>query len=521
MQIYPHFLLRPKYAGEAKIYTLLSRVPGAGFAVHSVNLPDHQYKRWGEADFVVVAQSGVTLLEVKGGTVSLTGREWRYENARGQLIRSTEGPARQALSAAIALEEILLNTMHKTLRCRWGVCFPLCKFSRTVAELPASRLADISICSNDQSFQEWLQNIPSDSHNTEDDTLDDHQIEHIREILVPLLSASNSLGLAANSISRRSFELTEQQFQILDSLEATPRLCISGGAGTGKTELASLVARAERTAGRKPTIVTKGSALTQVLTSRMAELGIPVSTDTLPKGTDTLIVDEGQDFVRPGVMETLFSQLPGGLNYGRWRWFMDPNLQFTETPPDSGSISALRSASACVTLKRNVRSTVEIVSTIRDLLHADVGVSKIDGFGIKVTLHRAGTGDDELMQASELIRHLMDDSVKANEIAVLSTSGQSGNTSSGLLRSLPDTLASIDHPKALASSTHGIVSSISQFRGLEAPVVILVDMDQLPHGINGKAQLYMGMSRASASLHIFVTQSFAEILRQFAKQSPN
>ncbi len=61
--------------GEAKVYDLLSRLPEErAFAVHSVNLPEHEYKRWGEADFVVVSNAGVTLLEVKGGMVNPISR---------------------------------------------------------------------------------------------------------------------------------------------------------------------------------------------------------------------------------------------------------------------------------------------------------------------------------------------------------------------------------------------------------------------------------------------------------------
>ena len=68
-----------------------------------MNLPAHAYKRWGEADFVIVSQAGLVLLEVMGGNVALVGREWRYENASGQAITSSEEPARHAISAAVVL----------------------------------------------------------------------------------------------------------------------------------------------------------------------------------------------------------------------------------------------------------------------------------------------------------------------------------------------------------------------------------------------------------------------------------
>ena len=37
------------------------------FAMHSLNLPRHEYKRFGEIDFIVCGPDGVFVLEVKGG----------------------------------------------------------------------------------------------------------------------------------------------------------------------------------------------------------------------------------------------------------------------------------------------------------------------------------------------------------------------------------------------------------------------------------------------------------------------
>lgn len=37
------------------------------FAIHSLNLPRHEYKRFGEIDFVLCGPEGLFVLEVKGG----------------------------------------------------------------------------------------------------------------------------------------------------------------------------------------------------------------------------------------------------------------------------------------------------------------------------------------------------------------------------------------------------------------------------------------------------------------------
>ena len=520
MKIYPRYQLRPKYLGEARVYDLLSRVQDEhGFAVHSVNLPEHDYKRWGEADFVVVTRTGVTLLEVKGGIVSIAGKEWRYENARGQAITSTEGPARQALSAAIALEKLLAEHVGRRIRCRWGVIFPLCRFKKDVAELPADRLADIRTCHDDRSFENWLHNIPFDQHQASDFALDSEEVETIREVIVPELSAVTSLGLAVRSAQQESIRLTEQQFAILESLEANPRLCISGGAGTGKTELAALCARAEKTAGRKPAIVTTGKALSLALKARMAQYGIPVVTETLPHGTDTLIVDEGQDYAQPAEMNSLFGQLPGGLEGGRWRWFMDPNLQFMGTPPDPSCLASLGASSAAVTLTRNVRSTQEIVSVIRTFLDADVGISQIDGFGVKVGFQSVASTDDEVAAAGALVAEALEEGVRSAEIAILGAGGVDGPVCSSLLCLLPDLFRPLSAEGRIQSFSHGIVCGISTFRGLEARVVLLVDLDLLPTDMRGESLLYIGMSRASASLQLLVSPGFGAFLKVLIRQS--
>ncbi|AMO23916.1 ATP-binding domain-containing protein [Ramlibacter solisilvae] len=515
MKVYPHYLLRPQLRGEGAVYDLLSRIgDDSGFAVHSVNLPEHEYKRWAEADFVLVRRDGLILLEVKGGTVTLAGREWRYENARGQAIVSSEGPAKQAITAAVALEKMLGSHLGRKVRCRWGVVFPLCRFSKAIAELPPSRLADDSICNDPAQFSEWLRRIPFDRHPPDEFSLSDEDVDAIRSILVPEFSATATLGLAVRSAEQQIVSLTSQQFAVLECLQSNPRLTLSGGAGTGKTELAALCARAEKAAGRKPAIVTPESPLSAALTRKMKEFGVPVVSRSLPVGTDTLIVDEGQDYANPAAMTALFDQLPGGLSGGRWRWFMDPNLQFVGTPPDSQCLAALTANSTSFILNRNVRSTKEIVSTIQAILDADVGISQIDGFGIRVEFHDV-TAEDEAETARRLIMSFVEEGVPPRDIAVLGAGDGEGPVCRALLSSLRTVLKRAS-PSAEWSG-YGVVSAINAFRGLEAKVVVLVDLDRLCTNTRGDAELYIGMSRASAALHLLVSQAVRSYLGEISR----
>jgi len=520
MQTYPRFKFRPRLLGEASVHDLLSRIDDeSAFAVHSVNLPEHAYKRWGEADFVIVSRAGLVLLEVKGGNVRIAGRVWRYENARGQAIESSEGPARQAVSAAVALEQLLGKRLGRKVRCRWGVVFPLCSFKRRLDELPPERLADHSVCATPETFAAWLDNIPYDRHTAADFLLSEEDIEQIREVLLPELSAVSSLGLSAAGIEHGIVKLTRQQYAILESLAGNPRLLVTGGAGTGKTELAVLCARAELASGHRPAIVAQGRSLVRNLERRLAGSGIPVCFDSIPEGCDVLVVDEGQDLARPERLARLFSGLPGGVEHGRWRWFMDPNLQYLDAPPDTGAVATLRASSASVVLSRNVRSTQEIVCSIQAFLAADIGLSSIDGYGVRVGFHEVRDAQEEADSIGDLVAGLLQEGVLARDIAVLGANDLRGPVASIVAGRLGHVLRPLTKTGDFASSHHGVIAGIRDFRGLESRVVILADLDIAAREPDFTRRLYIGMTRASVALHLFTTDQTRQAMVDLIKQN--
>lgn len=505
MELHPTFTFRPRLFGEAAVYDLLLSLDDPdGFAVHSVNLPEHDYKRWGEADFVIVSKAGLVLLEVKGGNVSLAGRIWCYENARGQSITSSEGPARQAISAAVALEKMLQKRLGRKIRCRWGVAFPHCRFISSLEELPPTRLADQNRCASLDSFKSWLDCIPFDQHSSADFALSETDIREIKEILLPEMSAVSSLGLSVRGVERGVNKLTHQQYGILESLAANPRITVTGGAGTGKTELAVLCARAEAAAGRRPAILVQGAALISGLRVRLTGTGITVCDGLLPDGTDVLIVDEGQDYMQSGELADIFAQLPGGMERGRWRWFMDPNLQYLHSVPDWLSLERIKDFSVSVTLSRNVRSTLEIVRFAQAILRADIGLSTIDGYGVRVGLHDVDSPTGEAVAVADLVRSMLEAGIRPTEIAVLGPDGCTGATASALRYKLADVLRPLQPDGSFSSISHGVLGAIVDFRGLESRVVILVDLGDVDDAVNFERNLYVGITRASAMLHIFM-----------------
>ena len=94
------------------------------FAMHSLNLPRHEYKRFGEIDFVVCGPKGLFVLEVKGGSVSCHDGIWETTNRYGETDRLKESPFSQAHSAMHGLLKKLPSTMSNAFVVGYGVIMP-------------------------------------------------------------------------------------------------------------------------------------------------------------------------------------------------------------------------------------------------------------------------------------------------------------------------------------------------------------------------------------------------------------
>ena len=85
-----------KSGAERRLFPLLeaAEIGRSARCLHSLNLSQHEYKKWGEADFVVVSAAGVLILEVKGGRVACSDGIWTYTDRNNVEHHSSEGPVR-------------------------------------------------------------------------------------------------------------------------------------------------------------------------------------------------------------------------------------------------------------------------------------------------------------------------------------------------------------------------------------------------------------------------------------------
>src|SRR5262249_4423016 len=124
-----------KSNAEREIFRRLKLIDDSdwSFALHSLNLAEHVWKRVGEIDFLVVGPRGIYVLEVKGGGVSCEGGVWRFADRFGHSRRKRESPFSQARTAMFSLQKSLEDSVEPGLLSRatfgYAVVFTDCDFT--------------------------------------------------------------------------------------------------------------------------------------------------------------------------------------------------------------------------------------------------------------------------------------------------------------------------------------------------------------------------------------------------------
>ncbi len=496
--------------------SLLSAAPAypEAFVVHSVNLPEHAYKRYGEADFVLIDRRGLLVLEVKGGIVRHAGGVWSFENGRGQARKRSEGPHRQAESGVQALLRTLARSGAPPIGIfGWAVVTPFTLWVTPHPEIPAPLLLDRRACDTpssftgalDGAFRWWRDRALASGRDTRQ--LDSQALERH---LLPEFQYAPAPARCAEAIEQDVVRLTERQAEILEGLSDNPRLLVEGGAGTGKTLLAAAAAQQAAASGSSVGMIVAAPVLAAHLAVTMPRVTVvdPANMLLLPeRSLDVLVVDEGQELTNSEGLRQAERLLSGGLEGGSWRWFMDPANQALHSTIEKTSLARLRAASACYRLTRNVRSTRNIVNLVRGTVGADVGVSEIDARGVLPHVeHVPGPATGCLDIMVDQVREWMEAGVAPADIALLVAAQDASLLLERARRVLGDDVVSLDDPAALdAASTRAVVSDPSTFRGMERSWVAVACTTGFSMQPRSEQFLYVAMTRPRAGLAVFLT----------------
>lgn len=492
MEIYPKHQLRRCFQGEAYVRELLALLDHDGIVIHSVNLPQHPKKRWGEIDFLIFYPNHIIALEVKGGYVSCNDGVWKYSDSKSSYT-TYESPLEQVQSAVLALEHMIFEGLGKKIKVHYGIVFPFSVVNYHSMYFPENIVADKETCKDLKLFSNWLNNIIIKKKN-----LNNLEIEKIREYLLPRFDIAMTRRLSNQFILEQINEYTEEQKQYFGVLDSNKMIVVFGGAGTGKTELLISTALKEKIKGNKPVVLTKHKILKECLEEKLAEWEIPVTTNFIPVEANVLLIDEGQDFYCFELLKPYLDRFKSG----RIRIFMDKNYQYLKHPPSPELINWYYENALIVNLQTNVRNTDYMINAVEGLINTTLDVAKVKGIGNKVDID---TFEDENELNEKIIRfieNLYDEIVSEHKVVILYQ--QMDYFIKNLINRLINKKYNIFKFISLNKCNESYLTygSVANFRGLEADHVILIINNRSELSAQYLSDIYIGMTRARINLMV-------------------
>lgn len=538
-----------KSNAEKKMYDVLQKLDMEDtYVLHSLGLPKHQSKIYGEIDFVVVCKRGVACLEIKGGRVECREGKWFFADRYGVERQKPEGPFAQVtgnmFSLLTAIRSKFSNNHHiKFFLMACGVVFPDIEFKSTSQEI----IPEIVYDSRTDNITDYINGIfdywEARQHR-EPAKLSKNDVKDIVNYLRGDFTFIPVLRDRLNIIEKHLVRLTNEQAQIMRGLGVNSRLLIEGKAGTGKTLLATEFARRRADQGDKVLYLTFNKNLSNNINSQMGAVDnlkvinihalfgeyVPVDVakmsenpqkyfgEILPEQffdwvtsltveeldklkCDLLVMDEGQDIIKPVYLYSLDSLLRNGLEKGNWAIFYDEKQNIYN--PEYADGMEIIEGYACTKFKLfvNCRNTVQIGTYS----------SKTSGVEISEFLHENGEEvqkisyedkSDFKQKIKDILKNLRAEKVDLSDVVFLAPKKYSNSILDEVGIEVNELGEYFDY-----NSTLPKYATIQGFKGLDAKIVILVDVDNIQDK-NFSKFMYIAGTRARTLLYVVASEEF-------------
>lgn len=565
--MYPSFLPSGvKSPGEIEIYERLKSDPDTRdwIVLHSLDVADHRSKISGEVDFIVIIpERGVLCVEVKAaGSIRREQGIWYYG-------RDPEGDARGPFKQ-------VSETMH-SLRLRvskvapalskvvfWScVIFPYVSFTDKSPEWHDWQLIDrakftgrsisgnlLAVISNARSHLASKAGASWFDEKTSEPSLEKSKI--LARLLRPDFEYFESAESRRLRLDGELKKYTEEQFEALDTMSFNPRIIFQGPAGTGKTLLAMEAARRSAVSGKRtlflcynrilgnwlkretanlPNLVTAtlhGHMLSiaginnterseaSFWKNQLPQIAIEKTIDDANANQfDQLIIDEAQDILVPEYLDFLDLSLTGGLSAGNWFFFGDFEKQAIYEKHESinAQLSQRFQLVPRYSLRTNCRNTPRIAELIHLLGNLTPHYTKIrrpdNHIEPKFIIFR--DADDQNIQLKRLLDQLIfEERHIPREIVILSRWADDD----AAVNNLPEALRKMTTPLKFGQKTDKIpYCSIHSFKGMEAPIVIITDIENVTSA-ESQSLFYVGITRALDKLFILAGQKVGEEINE-------
>lgn len=525
-------------SGETKDWVVL----------HSLAIADHVRQVEGEADFVIVVpDTGVLVVEVKShhSIDRLPDGRWKLGND----VPTARGPFQQAGEALHSIRDFLekKGVDLRSVPMMSAVWFTHVRARTMLPETPEWHDWQV-LDSEDRKHgaaAAVLRTLAAGTKHLDDKIKyfsyggvgpDAAATERIVSVLRPRFEVATVAGDIRRSRESQLVAFLEEQYQGLDAMSENQAVLFTGPAGSGKTWLAMEAARREIAVGRKGRLlcfnrllgrrlVVDMADVARLTTStlhqellRIADVAVPVGAgadfwehelpdkalevllDRPDLASDFLIVDEIQDVARGPLLDVLDLLVTGGLEGGRVLFFGDFERQaIFETGDGRGMLRERVPHLSTFRLSANCRNLPRIGYQVNLLSKLDPGYQHFrrQDDGIDPTFVQYQRGSDRSGSLVQAVKALRSEGYELNEIVVLSPLREGSTVET----TADPWLRQVLHPADGQRGRPGqlLYSTIHSYKGLEAPAVIVTDLDgDLVHGF--ESLLYVGLTRATDRL---------------------
>ena len=546
-------------SAELRVFKLLQHeLPDDFHVYHSVAFVlsggCHHAPREGEIDFLITHRElGLLAMEVKGGHIGFDGRRRLWTStSRGGHVEVIDDPFRQAQSGIHALlREInrrrVFGADPPDFAAGHCVGFPDCKYD--TGYFPPDCPADLVI--DEPGFGHLKHSIEAimvrPLKNAAKKPMTRQQMKLLAQrVLAPRFQLGLSLQREFAWEERALRLLTEEQAICLDFLALNPRAVVQGPAGTGKTLVALEHARREAEHGARVLLLCFNLPLAQHLRAAAEsfdglpgsiwagayhelcrqcaeeaglEFTIPASPDSASKfwdedssliladalgrlsgRFDVLVVDEAQD-MHEGWWQVL-PELLRSPKQGGMVLLHDPEQNIYGR---SGQLPLER---PMFPLRLNCRCTFPLGRYAAGLAGVACRSPLFTGGGEEPHIATYKDADDEYSLVDRRIATLLEADIRPDQIVVLGTRRleHSFMADRPNLAGLPVYVLGEQIAPPGAAVCY---STLHRFKGLEADVVLLCDVDG--HAFTStRRHVYVGASRAKHRLYLFCTPAMRE-----------